>query len=451
MDDRGDDGVTRPAERPPHPSFAEALGVWLKVGLLSFGGPAGQIALMHRELVERRHWISDSRFLHALNYCMLLPGPEAQQLAIYTGWLLHRVWGGIVAGVLFVLPGALVMGAISVVYVLYGSVPAVDAAFYGLKPAVMAIVAAAVLRIGKRTLRNGVMWAMAGAAFVAIFFFNVAFPLIILLAAGLGLAGGHWFPGPFHAARSPVGNPTLDTSPCVIDDTASSIIGRPGLLRTAGTAAVWTFVWLVPVAACWTMFGRDNVLTTQGLFFGKAALVTFGGAYAVLPYVAQQAVETHGWLTAPQMMDGLALAETTPGPLILVLQFVGFLGGWNAPGACPPLLTATLAAALTSWVTFIPGFLFIFVGGPIIEAGRGSKLWNAALTAVTAAVVGVILNLSVWFAWHVVVPRPGEFDAIALALAAVFLLLLARTKLDIVPIVAIGAAAGLVLRLGGLA
>lgn len=450
MDGRGDYGVAPVGGRPPHPSFAEALRVWIKVGLLSFGGPAGQIALMHRELVERRRWISDSRFLHALNYCMLLPGPEAQQLAIYTGWLLHRVWGGIIAGVLFVLPGALLMGIISVVYVLYGSVPAVDAAFYGLKPAVMAIVAAAVLRIGRKALRNGTMWAISAAAFVAIFFFSVPFPLIVLLAAVLGLAGGHWFPGPFGATR-PSGGSAFDESPCVVDDSAASLIGRPSLPRAVGTATVWILVWLAPVAACWAIFGRNNVLTTEGLFFSKAALVTFGGAYAVLPYVAQQAVETHDWLTAAQMMDGLALAETTPGPLILVLQFVGFLGGWNAPGALPALLTAMLAAALTSWVTFIPGFLFIFVGGPFIEAGRGSKHWNAALTAVTAAVVGVILNLSVWFAWHVVVPEPGSFQAIPLALSVVFLLLLIRTKLDILWIVALGAAAGLVLRLGGLA
>lgn len=444
------DGLNVPPLRPPHPSFGEAMRVWIKVGLLSFGGPAGQIALMHRELVERRRWISNGRFLHALNYCMLLPGPEAQQLAIYTGWLLHRAWGGIAAGVLFVLPGALLMGAISAIYVLYGSVPALAAAFYGLKPAVMAIVVSAVLRIGGKALRNGAMWTISAAAFVGIFFFRVPFPLIILLAGAVGLAGGHWLPRQFDIAGGH-GQSAQDEHPSVIDDAASEMIGRPNLIRTCTTTACWALVWISPVAACWILLGRDHILTEEGLFFGKAALVTFGGAYAVLPYVAQQAVETHHWLTAAQMMDGLGLAETTPGPLILVLQFVGFLGGWNAPGAWPPFVTAALAAALTSWVTFVPGFLFIFAGAPLIESSRGSRRWNSALTAVTAAVVGVILNLSVWFAWHVVVPEPGRFDAIPLALAAAFLFLLVRAKLDVLWIVALGAAAGLVLRIGGLA
>jgi chromate transporter len=427
-------------ERPPRPSFVQALRVWLEIGLLSFGGPTGQIALMHRELVEKRRWISDSRFLHALNYCMLLPGPEAQQLAIYIGWLLHRTWGGIVAGALFVLPGALVMWGISVVYVLFGKLPAMEAVFYGLKPAVIAIVAAAVLRIGRRALRNRVMWGLALLAFVAIFFFKAPFPLILVSAALVGFLGGLRWPELFDATAGHGANGHADDARYVVGDDA--IHTPPSLARMLVTAAVWAVVWLLPVLGCLLALGPAHVLTAEGLFFSKAALVTFGGAYAVLPYVAQQAVERYGWLTAPQMLDGLGLAETTPGPLVLVLQFVGFLGGWHAPGG--GLMLATLAAALTSWVTFVPGFLFIFAGAPFVESSRGNLRLSTALSAITAAVVGVILNLAVWFGWHVIIPAGRGVDGFSLAAAIAFFVALQKGKWSVLPLLGVAALAGLI-------
>ena len=427
-------------ERPPRPSFAQALRVWLEIGLLSFGGPTGQIALMHRELVEKRRWVSDSRFLHALNYCMLLPGPEAQQLAIYIGWLLHRTWGGIVAGALFVLPGALVMWGISVVYVLFGRLPAMEAVFYGLKPAVIAIVAAAVLRIGRRALRNHVLWGIALLAFVAIFFFKAPFPLILAGAALVGFLCGLRWPEIFDASTGHGSGTKPGGADYVIGD--DEIHSRPTVGRTVVTVAIWSVVWLLPVLGCVLAFGPAHVLTTESLFFSKAALVTFGGAYAVLPYVAQQAVEHHDWLTAPQMLDGLGLAETTPGPLILVLQFVGFLGGWHAPGG--GLWLATLAAALTSWVTFVPGFLFIFAGAPFVESSRGNRRLSTALSAITAAVVGVILNLAVWFGWHVIFPAGRGVDGFSLAAAVFFFVALQKGKWSVLPLLGIAALAGLI-------
>jgi len=394
-----------PAPAPPAPTFREALPVWLKIGLLSFGGPTGQIALMHQELVEKRRWIGETRFLHALNYCMLLPGPEAQQLSIYVGWLLHRTWGGIVAGTLFVLPGALLLWGISWLYVTQGQVPWVAAIFYGLKSAVLGIVAHAVLRIGRKALKNAAMWTVAAAAFIGIFFFHVPFPLLILGAALLGLAGGRLRPDLFVVIQghAGTGEPASPGPPAP---------AAPAAAQSARVAATWLALWAAPVVAVWLLLGRDHVLTQQGLFFSKAAVVTFGGAYAVLPYVAQQAVETHGWLTATQMLDGLGLAETTPGPLILVLQHVGFLGGWSHPGPWSPLVTATLGAALTTWCTFVPGFLFIFLGAPYIERLTHLVLLTAALSAVTAAVVGVVLNLAVWFGLGVLFPATGV-DAFA--------------------------------------
>ena len=435
---------------PAHPSLREALWVWIRIGLLSFGGPAGQIALMHRELVETRRWVSDRRFLHALNYCMLLPGPEAQQLAVYTGWLLHRTRGGLIAGALFVLPGALLMLAISGVYVSYGKLPWMEAVFYGLKAAVMAVVLSAVLRIGKKVLKHPAMWAIAVASFLAIFRYGVPFPLIILSALGLGLGFGRKYPEVFGSGGGHGGKNADDSASYVISDEVSSMIAPPTLAGTLLKIAVWLVVWLGPLMLCAAWLGPGHVLTREGVFFSKAALVTFGGAYAVLPYVAQQAVVVEGWLTAEQMMDGLGLAETTPGPLILVLQFVGFLGGWHAPSGMPPLLTATLAAAMTTWCTFIPGYLFIFAGAPFIERTRGNLRLNTALSAVTAAVVGVILNLAVWFAWQVVVPEPGRFDAIPLVLAAGFLFLIQRRKWGMIPVVGLGAALGLALHFAGI-
>jgi chromate transporter len=414
-----------PAPQPP--SFRETLRVWIKIGLLSFGGPAGQIALMHRELVEKHGWLDEKRFLHALNYCMLLPGPEAQQLAVYAGWLLHKTRGGIVAGALFVLPGALLMWAISYIYVFHGRLPWMEAVFYGLKAAVMAVVVSAVLRIGKKVLNRPAMWAIAAASLAGILVFKVPFPLIVITALLIGLMMG----------RKPIGN----------DEAAPEVnalpIDAPTLAGTLIKCAVWLVVWLLPLAICLAWFGPSHVLSREGMFFSKAALLTFGGAYAVLPYVAQQAVETHAWLTPGQMMDGLGLAETTPGPLILVLQFVGFLGAWNAPGDMSPLAAATLGAVITTWATFIPGYLFIFAGAPYIERTRANPRLESALSAVTAAVVGVIANLALWFGWNVAVPEPGRIDLVPLLLAAVFYVLLWKKKCGVITIVGLGALAGL--------
>ncbi len=409
------------------PTFRQALPVWVKIGLLSFGGPAGQIALMHRELVEKHGWLDEKRFLHALNYCMLLPGPEAQQLAVYTGWLLHKTRGGIVAGALFVLPGALLMWAISYMYVFHGKLPWIEAVFYGLKAAVMAVVVSAVLRIGKKVLKHPAMWAIAAASLTAILVFNVPFPLIVLTALVIGLVMGRKQLGKDEAA------PEVDTS----------MIAAPTLAGTLIKSAVWLVIWLLPLVICLAWFGPSHVLSREGIFFSKAALLTFGGAYAVLPYVAQQAVETHGWLTAGQMMDGLGLAETTPGPLILVLQFVGFLGAWHAPGDLSPLAAATLGAAITTWSTFIPGYLFIFAGAPFIERTRDNPRLHHALSAVTAAVVGVIANLAIWFGWNLLFPEPGRMDVVPLLLAAVFFVLLWKKKCGVITIVGLGALAGL--------
>lgn len=426
------------------PSFREALVVWIKIGLLSFGGPTGQIALMHQELVEKRRWISEGRFLHALNYCMLLPGPEAQQLSIYIGWLLHRTWGGLVAGTLFVLPGALLLWLVSWVYVAHGDVAWVEAIFYGLKPAVMGVVAFAVIRIGKKALKNGVMWSVAAGAFTAIYFFGVPFPLIVLSAAILGLVGGRLYPAVFFVAGAGHGGGGAS----VIDDVAGvKVEHRPSLMRALRTTVVGLATWALPVIALGAWLGRDHVLVTEAVFFSKAAVVTFGGAYAVLPYVAQQAVETHGWLTTAQMLDGLGLAETTPGPLILVLQYVGFLGAWGNPAPFSPFGAATLGTGVTLWCTFVPSFLFVFLGAPYIEALRGQKLLTCALSTVTAAVVGVVLNLAVWFGMSVLFPRGGEIDWFAAAVSAAVFVGLLKLKWDVVPVVLACGALGCVYRL----
>lgn len=415
------------------PTFAQALRVWIRIGLLSFGGPTGQIALMHQELVDRRRWISNSRFLHALNYCMLLPGPEAQQLAVYIGWLLHRTWGGIVAGTLFVLPGALLLWLVSYIYVAYGQVPWIEAIFYGLKPAVLGIVAAAVLRIGNKALKNAVMWCVAAAAFVGIFFLNLPFPLIVLSAGLIGLVGGRLFESKFLVVR---GHGSGNSGPSVIDDTAATRDEhRASGGRTVRTATIWVILWALPIVTIALWLGRDHVLFQQAVFFSKAAVVTFGGAYAVLPYVAQQAVETHGWLSAPQMLDGLGLAETTPGPLILVLQYVGFLGAWSHPAPFSPLMNATLGSIVTTWCTFVPSMLWVLVGAPYIEAMRGQKLLTCALSSITAAVVGVVLNLAVWFALNVLFPDRGGVDWFAVVVAAGVFFGLLKFKWDVVAVI----------------
>lgn len=425
------------SQAPRAPTFREALGVWIKIGLLSFGGPTGQIALMHQELVDKRRWISDGRFLHALNYCMLLPGPEAQQLSIYIGWLLHRTWGGIVAGTLFVLPGAALLWLVSWVYVAYGQVPWIEAIFYGLKPAVMGIVAFAVLRIGKKALKNAVMWSVAAAAFVGIYFLKLPFPLIVLTAGVIGLIGGKFLPEKFHVAGGHGGGKAkASASPAVIDDQTvvraehSPTLG--GALRVTGTGLA---LWALPMLVLGLWLGVEHVLFREGIFFSKAAVVTFGGAYAVLPYVAQQAVENHGWLTAPQMLDGLGLAETTAGPLILVLQYVGFLGAWGDPAPFGPLTAATLGAGITLWCTFVPSFLLVFLGAPYIEALRGQKLITCTLSTITAAVVGVVLNLAVWFALGVLFPQGGATDWFAVLVSIVVFIGLLRFKWEVVPVV----------------
>jgi chromate transporter len=432
-----------------HPTFREAVKFWLKLGFISFGGPAGQIAIMQQELVDRKKWIGQERFLHALNFCMLLPGPEAQQLAIYCGWLLHRTWGGIVAGTLFVLPSAFLLWGLSQAYVSYGSVPWVAAVFYGLKPAVMAIVAAAVLRIGKKALKNRTMWGIAAAAFVLIFFFDAPFPAIVFGALALGFIGGRLAPETFVLSGGGHGAPATGAPAvsAVIDDLAENFSVKPSWGRAARVSATCLGLWLIPLLMLGLWFGWHSTWVNEGLFFSKAAMVTFGGAYAVLPYVAQQAVENHAWLTAPQMLDGLAFAETTPGPLIMVLQFVGFMGGWNHPGSLSPWAGAALGSAVTTWVTFVPCFFWIFLGAPHIEQLRGKKMLTAALGAVTASVVGVILNLAVWFGWHVLFPAGtwASVDWLVVGLGIAAFVALHRFKINLMVVIAASGVAGLLL------
>ncbi len=416
------------------PSYGEAFRFWLKLGFISFGGPAGQIAIMHRELVEKRRWISESRFLHALNYCMLLPGPEAQQLATYSGWLLHGTRGGVTAGVLFVLPAAVLLWALSWAYVTIGDVPWVAALLYGLKPAVLAIVISAVLRIGQKVLKNVLMFVLAAAAFFALAVFGVSFPFVVFGAALLGWIGGRLAPEKFSVLHGPGEDSVVSNS---VPQPA------PSLWRAVKVFLICGALWWGPILAIGAAFGWTSTYFQQGIFFSKTAMITFGGAYAVLPYVSHQAVTQFGWLEASQMVDGLGLAETTPGPLIMVLQFVGFLGGWQNPGSLAPLASATLGAAITTWATFAPCFLWIFLGAPYIERLRGNQRLNAALSAITAAVVGVVLNLAVWFGWHVLRPAIGGWDWFATIVAVVALLGLVRWKWDVVAVVAGGALAGL--------
>jgi len=432
-------GGSRP--RPQSVASGEAFRVWLRIGLLSFGGPAGQIALMHRILVEEKRWIGESRFLHALNYCMLLPGPEAQQLATYVGWLLHGTRGGLVAGVLFVLPGAAVILGLSILYAGFHHVTAVEAVFFGIKAAVLAVVVEAVLRIGRRALKNRAMMALAAAAFIAIFFLAVPFPVIVAAAALVGLVGQRFRPEAFaaaggHASQAAQSEPA-GAADAVLDD-GSSAHSRPSAARMLKVAASGAALWLIPTALLWLWLGRGNVFTEEALFFSKMAVVTFGGAYAVLAYVAQQAVEVHGWLVPGEMLDGLGLAETTPGPLIMVVQFVGFLGAYRQPGALDPLLAGTL-------------------GAPFIEALRGNRALGAALSAITAAVVGVVMNLAVWFALHVVFGQVDEvvvagirlflpvwdsLDPAALLLVAASLIAMLKFKVGMIPTLAGAAALG---------
>jgi chromate transporter len=423
----------------PLPSLRETLPVWLKIGLLSFGGPAGQIALMHRLLVEERRWVSEPQFLHALNFCMLLPGPEAQQLATYVGWLMHGTRGGFIAGTLFVLPGAIVILALSVLYAFFQGVPLLEAVFLGIKAAVLIIVIEAVIRIGRKVLKNMAMVLIAVAAFIGIFAFALPFPLIVLSAAIIGFVGARTSRGNFDingAAKEQLQAPSAP----------------PSLLRSATVLLCGLSLWALPVLVAFVVLGADHVFVAEGLFFSKLATVTFGGAYAVLAYMAQEAVVLHGWLSAGEMIDGLGLAESTPGPLIMVTQFVGFLGALRNPGPFEPLTAAVLGSALTVWATFVPCFLWIFLGAPYVERLRGNVQLSGALSAITAAVVGVILNLALWFgmhvlfrevttvnAWliHIAVPTLSSLVPIAAILAAVAALALLRFKLGVIKTLAL--------------
>ena len=433
-------------------SFGQALRFWLKLGFISFGGPAGQIAIMHSELVERRRWISEQRFLHALNYCMLLPGPEAQQLATYIGWLMHRTWGGIVAGALFVLPSLFILIGLSWIYLRFGDLPVVAGIFYGIKPAVTALVLHAAHRIGTRALKNRWLWAIAAAAFVAIFAFDAPFPAIVAAAALIGTFGARHAPQVF-APGGGHGSAQRSTGPALIDDhTPTPEHARFSRRRLAAVLGVGLSLWLLVMAALLATQGVQGTLTQMGWFFTKAALLTFGGAYAVLPYVYQGAVETHQWLSGPQMIDGLALGETTPGPLIMVVAFVGFVGGWTKQVLGPEslFLGGALAAAVVTFFTFVPSFVFILAGGPLVEATHGRLSFTAPLTAITAAVVGVILNLALFFAHHVLWPQGfggGRFDGWSALIAVAALLALFRFKVGVLPLLAGCAAAGLAITL----
>jgi chromate transporter len=443
-------------EPPASVRLSEAIWYWLKLGFVSFGGPAGQISLMHYELVERRRWISERRFLHALNYCMVLPGPEAQQLATYIGWLMHRTLGGLVAGGLFVLPSFFILVTLTWIYLELGQVPAVAGFLYGIKPAVTAIVLFAAYRIGSRALQNAALWAIAAAAFVAIFFFHVAFPAIVITAAIAGYVGGRLAPEKF-ASGGRHGDAVQRYGAALIDDhTPPPPHAHHRWGRFAGVLATFLAVWLTAIAAVIDVFGADGTYARMGWFFTKAAFLTFGGAYAVLPYVYQGGVETYGWLSATQMIDGLALGETTPGPLIMIVTFVGFVGGWNKAVFGPDtlLLAGLGGAAVATLFTFLPSFLFILAGGPLVESTHGNVKLAATLTGITAAVVGVVLNLAAFFAWHVLwphasVPEPfaGPFDWFALVVTFAALAALYRFKAGMIPVILGCGAAGLAYRL----
>ncbi|MEE5116488.1 chromate efflux transporter [Pseudomonas alliivorans] len=426
MNTVGPSRVEQDLSRPEPVSLREAFRLWLKLGFISFGGPAGQISIMHQELVERRRWISERRFLHALNYCMLLPGPEAQQLAIYIGWLMHRTWGGVIAGALFVLPSLFILIALSWMYIALGDVPVVAGLFYGIKPAVTAIVVQAAHRIGSRALKNNALWAIAAASFTAIFAFNVPFPLIVFAAAIIGYAGGRLAPEYFRVGGHTTADKTFGAA-LIDDDTPTPEHARFSASKLMKLIVIGLVLWTLPIAILTALFGWTGTLTQMSWFFTKAALLTFGGAYAVLPYVYQGAVGHYGWLTPTQMIDGLALGETTPGPLIMVVAFVGFVGAYvmQVFGPDQVFLAGAVAAALVTWFTFLPSFLFILAGGPLVESTHNELRLTAPLTAITAAVVGVILNLACFFGYHVLWPQgfgdridwPSALIAIAAAIA----------------------------------
>ncbi len=435
----------------PHVTFREALWVWIKIAILSFGGPSGQIAVMHRILVEEKRWITEGRFLHALNYCMLLPGPEAQQLVTYAGWLFHKTIGGLVAGSLFVLPGFVSILILSILYAGYQETSFVAALFYGLKPAVMAVVVEALIRIGRRTLKNGIMVGLATAAFVAIFFFEIPFPLIILGAGLIGYLGGKVWTDKFYLTKRSSSQPS-----------GSSSQNRPSFISSLRVAALWSAIWLVPLIVLMIILGMNNVFVREGIFFSKTAVVTFGGAYAVLAYIAQQAVNTYGWLQPGEMLDGLGMAETTPGPLIQVVQFVGFMGAYRNPGLLDPMLAGVLGSILTTWMTFAPCFLWIFLGAPYIEYLRDNKSLGTALSGITAAVVGVVFNLAVWFSLHtlfasvteahkgslrLLIPSWATLDFVSLLISVGAFIALFRFKMNMIITLASAALVGILYHL----
>ncbi len=441
------------APLPPVVGFWQAFGFWLKLGFISFGGPAGQIALMHQELVEKRRWISERRFLHALNYCMLLPGPEAQQLATYIGWLMHQTVGGLVAGVLFVLPSLLILVGLSWVYIAFGETPIVAALFFGIKPAVTAIVVQAAHRIGSRALQNRWLWGIAAASFVAIFGLQVPFPAIVAAAALIGFVGGRIAPNAFELGGGH-GRASASTAPAWIDDhSPTPAHAQFAWRKLVQVVLVAGLLWLAPMAMLTLVFGWDHTLTQMAWFFTKAAFLTFGGAYAVLPYVYQGAVVQFAWLTPGQMMDGLALGETTPGPLIMVVAFVGFVGAYAKAVLGPDALfmAGALAAGLVTWFTFLPSFMFILAGGPLVERTHGELGFTAPLSAITAAVVGVILNLALFFGYHLLWPQgwDGPLDVASALLAVGAAIALLAFKRSVIEVIAAGALAGLLIKTWG--
>ena len=435
---------------PPPIGLGEAFRYWFKLGFISFGGPTGQIAIMHQDLVERKRWISEKRFLHALNYCMVLPGPEATQLATYIGWMMHRTWGGIVAGSLFVLPSLAILAALTWIYLAYGNLPLIAGLFYGIKPAVTAIVLFAAWRIGSRALKNAALWAISLAAFVAIFAFDVPFPYIVLGAGIVGYVGGRFAPDKF--ATGGHGPSDKHYGAAIIDDTTPTPAHALfAWSRFAGVLVAFLGIWGGTLAVLVAVFGWQSTLAQMGWFFTKAALLTFGGAYAVLPYVYQGAVEHYGWLTATQMIDGLALGETTPGPLIMVVAFVGFVGAWTKSALGPEALALAgcLGAAVATFFTFLPSFLFILLGGPLVESTHGNLKFTAPLTGITAAVVGVILNLAMFFAWHVFWPEgfSGRFEWFSVLVGLAALVALWRYRTGMIPVILCCGVAGLLYRL----
>ncbi|HMV13101.1 MAG TPA: chromate efflux transporter [Nitrosomonas sp.] len=439
------------ADAPKKISLSQAFWYWLKLGFISFGGPAGQIAIMHQDLVERMHWISERRFLHALNYCMMLPGPEAQQLAIYIGWLMHRTWGGIIAGILFILPSLFILIALSWVYISFSDIALVNGLFYGIKPAVTAIVVQAAYRLGSRTLKNSLLWSIAVASFVAIFVFNLPFPLIVVSAALLGYVGGRIIPDSFKV-NSNHSKANKSFGLALIDDhTPTPEHAKFRWLRLVKVVVIGGLLWLLPMILLTISYDWDHTFTQMGWFFTKAALMTFGGAYAVLPYVYQGAVEYYEWLTPTQMIDGLALGEATPGPLIMVVAFVAFIGGYVKALLGPDMLfiSGTMAAILVVWFTFLPSFIFILAGGPLVESTHDNIKFTAPLTAITVAVVGVILNLALFFGYHVMWPQgfSGNFDWISALIALLAGIALFQYKRNVIEVIAICAIIGLILNL----